>query len=165
MINKLFISILSIGFYVTNDPLQDMKLHLHRSIELYMIPPQEFYQKDTSYQFVELLKLDINKYAEVTAINLSDAAPGWLKDNIVKQQQTKRIDYKKLHELAVKGKFRSCSIVFPIIIESDDFAGSSKIKKHSEFNDYSFRFKGKELKGHLVFGAPIRISWPHLQAQ
>lgn len=159
MIIKLLIGVFLFAASEPGDSIQNFQKQLGRDIQLYMKPPPNFNLSDTCYHYTELLKVEINKFSKVISINLSDSAPAWLKEEIAKIKERKRIDYKKLDSLAIKAGLRSCTIVFPLILESDYFPCGKENKKRS-LNENYFQFDGKNLKGNIIFGEQMKLVWP-----
>jgi hypothetical protein len=141
------------------DSIQNFRKQLARNIELYMPLPPEILLHDTCYHNTDLLKVEVNKSFKVVSIELSDSAPAWLKKELNEIKERKRIDYKKLDSLALKAGLRNCTLVFPLIVESDYFPCGKEKKKRS-VNESFFKFGGANLKGNIIFGEQIKLVWP-----
>ena len=141
------------------DSLSNFQKKLSRDIILNMGLPPDSHRGDTCYHYTELIKVEINKYYKVVSIELSDSAPQWIKEDIDRQKKQKDINYKALDSLAMKGGLRNCSLVFPFIIESDDFPCGQEMKKPRLPAEY-FQFGGKKLKGNIFFGEEIKYRVP-----
>ena len=155
LINLLF-GILLFSTENKIDSLKDFQKQLANNIERFLPTPPEIYSGDTCFYFSELLKVQIDKFAKVISIDLSDSSPEWLKKDITELKKKKRINYLKLDSIASKSSLRNCILIFPIIIESDDFPCGEGRKKRS-YNENYFHFEGKSLKGNIIFGEQIRI--------
>jgi hypothetical protein len=140
------------------DSVQKFQQQLTRNIRLQMELPPNYNSLDTCNHYTELLKVEIDKSSHIVSITFSDSAPDWLKNDITRIKEQKRIDYEKLDSLALKARLRSCLFVFPLIIESDDFPCGQENKKR-KLNDNYFQFEGKSLKGNIIFGESIYFYW------
>ncbi len=140
------------------DSLQNFRKQLSRDMERHMVLPPQSLQYDTCYHHTDLLKVEINKLSKVVSIELSDNAPVWFKEELNKIEERKRINYKKLDSLALKAGLRNCTLVFPLILESDYFPCGQENKKRSISENY-FQFGGKNLKGNIIFGEQMRFIW------
>jgi hypothetical protein len=118
-------------------------------IERYMKPPPDMDSTIHCYHYTELLKVEIDKRSHITSITFSDSAPGWLKTDITRIKEQNRINYKKLDNLASKAGLRSCSFVFPLALESDDFPYGQEAKKR-KLDDKFFQFEGRSLKRNII---------------
>jgi hypothetical protein len=157
MIFNFFTTILlfSSPGHFPGDSLSNFQKKLERDICLYMELPPESDAGDTCFHYTELLKVEINKSSKVISLEFSDSAPEWLKEDLNKQKQRKQVNYKKLDSLAFKDGLRNCTLVFPFIIESEDFPCGLAKKKRSLSSKY-FQFGGKNLKGNIIFCEEIR---------
>ncbi|MDZ4808185.1 MAG: hypothetical protein SGI96_07920 [Bacteroidota bacterium] len=156
MLLNLLFGVILLGTENKADSLKDFQKQLANNIERFLPLPPETSSGDTCFYYSELLKVQIDKFAKVIAIDLSDSSPEWLKKNITEMNQKKRINYFKLDSIASKSGLRNCMLIFPLIIESDDFPCGEGRKKRS-FNDNYFHFEGKSLKGNIIFGEQIRV--------
>lgn len=86
---------------------------------------------------------------------MSDSAPDWLVKDIKKQNDDKQFDINKLDSLAKKEGLKNCILIFPFILESDDFPCNMEKKKRRYAENY-FKFKGENLKGNIIFGEQIK---------
>lgn len=158
MIITFFISTFFFSVSNATDSIPNFRLQLEK-MQRYVEPPPEYDSSGTCYHYTELLKVEINKFSKVVSLNLSDSAPEWLREDIDKQKKRNNIDFNKLDTLAFKAKLRNCTLVFPLILESEDFPCGYANKKRSLDSKY-FQFKGKHLKGNVIFGEEIRIIFP-----
>lgn len=142
----------------SDNSLQDFQKQLSRDMERNMALPPQSLLHDTCYHHTDLLKVKINKLSKVVSIDLSDNAPEWLKMEINQLKERKRISYKKLDSLALNAGLRNCTLVFPLILESDYFPCGQENKKRSISENY-FQFGGKNLKGNIFFGEQMRFIW------
>jgi hypothetical protein len=120
--------------------------------------PPEFLAHDTCYHHTDLLKVEVNKSSKVVSINLSDSAPAWLKQELARVIEKKSINYNKLNSAALAAGIKGCTIVFPLILESDYFP-CGKADKQRSLGDNYFRFNGKNLQGNIIFGDQIKLLW------
>lgn len=65
---------------------------LANSIERNMAPPPDMDAGDSCYNYTTLLKVQINNHSKVVSIEFSDSAPQWIKDDIGRQIEKKRIN-------------------------------------------------------------------------
>lgn len=159
MLSSLILSVFFFAAEPAKDTTEAFVRQLEKNIFVFFDPPPDFNNGDTCYHYSELLKVEIGKYSKVISIELSDSAPGWLKNNLEKQKQRRRIDYKKLDSIALKNKIKNCTIVIPYIMESDSFPCGEAKKKRS-FSEFFFQFTGRNLKGNIIFTRQIRMVFP-----
>jgi hypothetical protein len=157
MITSIFLT-LSLIVHQPGDSIQKFQRELARNINLYMQLPPDPDSVETCTHYTELLKIEIDNRSHIKSITFSDSAPKWLTKDINRLKEQKRIDYKKLDSLALTTGLRSCLFVFPLIIESDDFPCGQENKKRKLSDNY-FQFKGKSLKGNIIFGESIYFYW------
>ncbi len=127
-------------------------------MQRFMEPPPNNIRTDTCYHYSELLRLVINKNSKVVSIELSDSAPVWLKRDIDRQKERKDFRFDKLDSMALKGKLRNCTLVFPLVLESVVFPCGTEAKKPNFPPNY-FQFGGKNLEGNIIFGETLRFVW------
>ena len=139
-----------------DDSLQNFRNQLGRSFDLYMRPLPDFFNMDTCYHYTELLKLEINKSSKVVSVDFSDSAPQWIKKELNTLKEKNKIDFRKLDSLTLKGRLHNRTLVFPLIIESEDFP-CGQDKKQRTLSEIFFQFNGKNLQGNLIFGPHIRL--------
>lgn len=137
------------------DPLKDFHLQLSRDIERNTRLPPEADSAGNCYHYSELLKVSINKQYNVISVELSDSAPAWLVADLQMQNEKKRIHFNKLDSIAKRNRLKDCIIVFPFVIESDDFPCGKEEKRRRNPPNY-FKFGGKNLQGKIYFGKEIR---------
>lgn len=159
MVTNLFLSFFLVVINNYGDSIKDFQKELDRNIERNIGLPPESDSGDTCYHYSELLKVEIDKFYKVKSIELSDSAPQWLKADLSKQMKKKSFNFKKLDSLAYAGKLRNCILVFPLVIESDDFPCGFERKKRKT-NEKFFQFGGMNLKGNITFGEEIRCIIP-----
>jgi hypothetical protein len=159
MVINILVGVFLFAVKIPGDSLQDFSNYLEKNIQLYMEPPPEFDSSGTCFHYSELLKISINKYSKVESVNLSDSAPDWLKQRLSKQIENKNVEIKKLDSMALTSGLRNCILVFPLILESEDFPCGLALKKRSLMSNF-FKFRGKNLKGKVFFGEQIQIVWP-----
>jgi hypothetical protein len=137
------------------DSLQNFKSQLGSNLYRCMRPPKNSDNGDTCYHYTELIKVEINKSSKIVSIELSDSAPNWMKEDIGLQKKNKCIN-RGLDSIALASKWRNCSLVFPVVIESEDFpCGAAPQSRRYEEN--YFHFSGYNLRGNIIFGEPIKL--------
>jgi len=141
------------------DTLKPFQQALTNVLALQTSMPPDAFGKDTCYCYTELLKVEIDKNSKVKSLIFSDSAPQWLLDYMGKKISALANRYKRLDTLASKAKLRSCVLVFPVVIEPDNFPCGMELKKTSLALNY-FQFGKKNLRGNIIFGDPIEIIWP-----
>ncbi len=106
---------------------------------------------DSCYYSNTLLKFEINKKSKVTAIEISDNAENWWKEEI--SDFKKRLDLKKLDSLVRKDRLKKCTIVLPVVIMFDAHPCRLLIATHNDWFIYEkfLQFNGKNLKGKVIF--------------
>lgn len=130
-----------------------------RKIERYLETPPEYANSDTSFYYAELLILEISKSGKVRDVTLNDHAPDWLKQNVRRIKEANQLNYKKLDSLGMNSAIKNCKLIFPLIIESDNFPGkTTRAKEHIGNNFY--QIKGKNISGSILFMDPIHFVWP-----
>jgi hypothetical protein len=154
----LFIGAFLFATPAPSDSLENFRKQLARDMERNMNLPPEFLAHDTCHHQTELLKVEINKSSKVIAIDFSDSAPAWVQQELTELKNKKRINYKKLDSLALKIGLHNCTLVFPLVLESDYFPCGHENKKRSLEENY-FQFDGQNLKGILFFGSKINFLW------
>ncbi len=159
MIIKLLMSALLLAASGSGDSLENFQKQLGVNINIYMGPPPDMDSSKRCYHYTELLKVEINKNSKVVSMEPSDSAPAWLRQEINKVSKIKNTRFEKLDSLALKAGLHNCTLVFPLIIESDEFPCGQENKKRSISENY-FQFGGKNLKGNIFFGNQIKIIWP-----
>ena len=140
------------------DSLQNFQMQLSRNIQLYMEPPPDYDSSGKCFYYAQLLKVEINNLSKVVSIDLCDGAPEWVKAELNKQKKRKNIDFKKLDSLASKARLRNCTLVFPFVVESEDFPCGQESKKRTITSKF-FQFNSRRLKGNILFGEQIQFIW------
>jgi len=162
MIYTLLISLLFNSAAGPKDSLQDFSQYLARSLALCLKPPPEYGPSDSCYQYMELLKVEIDKSSRVVSLIFSDSAPGWLVKDLKKKRDIYREKFEKMDSIAAKGRLRNCIYIFPIKIESVDFP-CAKSKEIIHLDKDYFKFDGKNLSGNISFADELRIIYPKPQ--
>ncbi len=138
------------------DSLTDFQKQLSTNIAINISPPPESIAKDTCFHYSELIKIEVSGRYKIVSLELSDSAPDWLKQQFIIHK--KDIISKKLDSIAQKNGINNCVLLFPFIIESDDFPCGQAAQKRRLTEAY-FQFDKKNLKGNMAFGDPIVISY------
>ncbi len=134
-------------------------IQLEKAVLLSFPLPLEVTQ-DSCYNLSALVKVEISKRYEITAIRFSDVSPAWLKaeePNLMPRMLPKW--KQKISALARKEHIRKASILLPLVIYSDRFpCNRMKPKGLLQKKEY-YLFDGQPLRGRLYFGRAIGESF------
>ena len=159
MLGTYILNLLLLFLYPQQDTLKDFRHQLSRDIQRNLRLPPETDSAGKCYHYTELLKVTINEKSHIVTIEFSDSAPQWLINDLQVQKDKKRIDLVKLDSIAKNAGFKNHILIFPFIIESDDFPCGSE-KKIRRYSQNYFKFKGQDLKGKIIFGEEIKAVIP-----
>lgn len=141
------------------DKFKNFSAYLAKTIEKYLPPPPEMDAGDSCFHHTALLKAKIDSQSHVVSIDLSDSGPPWLRNELQRIKANGRINFQVLDSIAKKDKIIDCEILFPFVIESENFpCGVSSQKRR--LPEHYFHFNGIKPSGKIYFVEEIVILWP-----
>ena len=132
---------------------------LEKAVLLSIAEPPEMTQ-DSCYNLSALVKVEISKRYQITAIRFSDVSPAWLKAEEPKLMHRLLLEWKqKISALAREEHIRKASVLLPLVIYSERFpCDRMKPKGLLQKKEY-YLFDGQPLRGRLYFGRAIGESF------
>ena len=143
----------------SSDRFKNFRALLANSIERNMAPPPDMDAGDSCYHYTALLKVQIDNHSKVVSIEFSDSAPQWIKDDIGRQIEKKRINLPALDSIAGADKIKNCNILFPFIVESEHFPCGTATRERRLPRHY-FHFNGNRISAQTYIGEEILVIWP-----
>lgn len=153
-VKKLFCLSLLLGVYIIGRSQSDsINKILEKDLTKYIEIPISYHDDSCSYSNT-LIRLIIDKNSNITAIDVSDNAEIWLKNQFGKIRNG--LDKMKIKEFIKINKIKNQSIIVPLIIHSGVMACNEN-KRSVWFTSAYFRFNGIILNTRCRFAEPAEI--------
>jgi hypothetical protein len=112
---------------------------------------------DSCYFSQSFLRLYFDKKSKLKAIEFSDNADTWLKEDLEKTIKHGRFNYSQIDSIAKKEKIKNTSVIFPFIVCSWEYPCKT-LQSLLRYDPRWFSFGGNKLKGSILLTREIRIS-------
>jgi len=112
---------------------------------------------DSCYFSQTFLRLSFNKRSKLQAIEFSDNADTWLKEDLQKTIKHGRFNYFKIDSIAKKEKIKNTSVIFPFIVSSWEYP-CKMLQSLLRYDPRWFSFGGDKIRGGTILSKEITIS-------